>query len=114
MAGSYDHLSMRHVIAFFIAVTLVGSATVAAWDEKPQERLVFQNKGGDVTFTHAAHINREKGECATCHEKLWPQSAAEPLKNSDGCKTCHRAEGRASETKGKGVKCHPNGGAKAG
>ena len=114
MAGSYDHLSMRHVIAFFIAVTLVGSATVAAWDEKPQERLVFQNKGGDVTFTHATHINREKSECATCHEKLWPQSAAESLKNSDGCKTCHHAGGRAFEMKGNCVKCHPSGAAKTG
>ena len=62
-------LSVRHAIALFVAIALVGSATIAAQDKKPPEKLVLQNKGGDVTFTHAAHINREKGECATCHEK---------------------------------------------
>jgi c(7)-type cytochrome triheme protein len=105
---------MRYVIAFLIAVALVGGATVAAQDKKPPEKLVFQTKSGDVIFTHATHINREKGECATCHEKLWPQSAKEPLKSSGGCRTCHHADGRAFEMKGNCVKCHPNGGAKTG
>ena len=105
---------MRYVIAFFLAVTLVGGAMVAAQDKKPPEKLVFQSKGGAVIFTHAAHISREKGECATCHEKLWPQSAQEPLKSSDGCRTCHQAGGRAFEMKGNCVKCHPDGGAKTG
>jgi len=105
---------MRYAIASIVAVMLVGSVTVMAQDKKPPERLVFRNKGGDVTFTHAAHISREKGECATCHEKLWPQSAAEPLKNSDGCKSCHRTGGKAFEMKGNCAKCHPGGGPKAG
>ena len=48
---------------------------LAAQDKKPPEKLVFQYKGGEAVFTHAAHIDREKGECATCHPKLWPQSA---------------------------------------
>lgn len=103
---------MRHAIAFFIAIALVGSAMLAAPDQKPPEKLVFQAKGGDVVFTHAAHINRAKGECATCHEKLWPRSVQEPLKSSDGCRTCHRAGGRAFEMKGNCVKCHPGASAK--
>ena len=78
---------MRHVLLFIIAITLVGAQP---------EKLVFHYKGGDAIFTHAAHIGREKGECATCHPKLWPQSAQEPLKSSDGCKTCHHAGGRRS------------------
>ena len=105
---------MRYAIVCIVAVIVVGSATVTAQSKKPPEELVFRNKGGDVTFTHAAHIGREKGECATCHEKLWPKSSSEPLKNSDGCKTCHHASGRAFEMKGNCVKCHPGSGAKAG
>jgi c(7)-type cytochrome triheme protein len=102
------------MIAFFLAVTLVGGGMVAAQDKKPPEKLVFRAKGGDAIFTHATHIDREKGECATCHEKLWPESAQEPLKSSDGCKTCHHAGGTAFEMKGNCVKCHPNASAKTG
>jgi c(7)-type cytochrome triheme protein len=59
-------------------------------------------------------VSREKGACATCHEKLWPQSTTEQLKSSDGCRACHRAGGRAFEMKGNCVKCHPGDGAKGG
>jgi len=100
---------MRHSIAFLIAVALVGGAIAAAQEKTPPEKLVFQSKGGDAIFTHAAHIEREKGECATCHAKLWPQSAKEPLKSSGGCRTCHLAGGRAFQMQGNCVKCHPGG-----
>ena len=103
---------MRHVFVSLIALTLVGGAMVAAQDKQPPEKLVFRYQGGEAIFTHAAHIDRENGECATCHPKLWPQSAREPLPSSDGCKTCHRAGGRAFEMKGNCVKCHPGGSAK--
>jgi c(7)-type cytochrome triheme protein len=102
------------MIAFLLAVALLGGANVAAQDKKPPEKLAFRYKGGEAIFTHATHINREKGECATCHEKLWPESAKEPLTSSDGCKTCHHAGGRAFEMKGNCVQCHPNGSAKTG
>ena len=89
---------MRHIVVLIAAATLVGA--------QPQ-KLVFQSKGGDAVFTHAAHIGRAKGECATCHPKLWPQSTKESLKSSDGCRTCHAAGGAAFEMKGNCVKCHP-------
>ena len=111
IAASYTLLvsNMRHSLALIVAVTLVGSAMAAAQEKKPPEKLVFQSKRSDVVFTHAAHISREKGECATCHEKLWPQSTTQPLKSSDGCRTCHHAGGAAFEMKGNCAKCHPNG-----
>jgi len=92
-------------------LVLVSIVAVAMFGAQPQ-KLVFQSKRGDVIFAHAAHVDREKGECATCHPKLWPQSAREPLKSSDGCRTCHRAGGPAFESKSNCVKCHPDGGAK--
>ncbi len=104
-------LSTRHVIAVFIAVMLVGGVA-AAQDKRPPEKLVFQTKSGDVIFTHSTHIDRAKGKCATCHDKLWPQSVKEPLKSSDGCRTCHHLFGKAFKMKGNCVKCHPSGNAR--
>ena len=102
-------LPMRHLITVFIGVALVGNAMAAAQDKIPPERLVFQTKAGDVIFIHASHIDRVKGDCATCHDKLWPQSVKEPLKSSDGCRTCHHFFGKAFKMKGNCVKCHPSG-----
>jgi c(7)-type cytochrome triheme protein len=94
---------MRYALLFAIAATLVGAQP---------GRLVFPSKRGDVVFAHAAHVDREKGDCATCHPKLWPQSVQQPLKSSDGCRTCHKAGGPAFESKGNCAKCHPDAGAK--
>jgi c(7)-type cytochrome triheme protein len=97
-----------------MTVALVRSATVAAEGKKPPARLVFPSKQGEVTFDHAAHLKREKGDCTPCHDKLWPQSTKEPLKSSAGCRTCHRAGGASFEMKGNCNKCHPAAAAKSG
>jgi c(7)-type cytochrome triheme protein len=106
-------LSVRHVTAVFITVALFSGAMAAAQDKKPPEKLVFPTKSGNVIFTHSAHIDRAKGKCSTCHDKLWPQSVKEPLKSSDGCATCHRLFGKAFRMKGNCVKCHPGAGTNA-
>ncbi len=99
---------MRHVFALFAAVTLVGLATVAAQDKKPLEKIVFPNKQGAVTFLHARHIERESGDCTSCHDKLWTQTT-EPLKNSSGCHTCHKPDGKAFSARERTncERCHP-------
>jgi len=100
---------MKYVIALFMTVTLVGLATLAAQDKKPPEKIVFPSKQGATTFLHAAHMQRENGDCTTCHDKLWPQSTAEPLKSSTGCHTCHKPDGKAFSARDRGncVRCHP-------
>jgi c(7)-type cytochrome triheme protein len=100
----YDPLSMGSRIAF--AAALVWSATVAAEDKKPPDKLVFPSKSGQITFDHSAHLTRRNGHCAPCHDKLWPKTTAEPLKSSDGCRTCHQAGGVAFEMKGNCKRCH--------
>jgi c(7)-type cytochrome triheme protein len=97
---------MRYVIAFFLAISLVSGTAAAAKEKKPPARLVFPSKAGNVTFNHAAHLKREKGDCTKCHDKLWPQSAKIPVKSSDGCKACHHAQGESFEMKGNCDKCH--------
>ena len=98
---------MRYTLALLMAAALAGGIAATAQDEKPPLKLVFPSKGGDVPFDHAAHVAREKGECTSCHEKLWPKSAKDPLRSSAGCKTCHQHGGRAFETKDNCKKCHP-------
>jgi c(7)-type cytochrome triheme protein len=100
---------MRYFIIFLM--TLSGMAV--AEDSQPPDKLVFPNKGGEVTFNHAAHLKREKGECGSCHDKLWTKSAKMPVKSSDGCRTCHKAGGASFAMKGNCARCHPAGAAKS-
>jgi c(7)-type cytochrome triheme protein len=93
-------------VALLMAAALACSAAAAAEDRKPPAKLLFPSKQGDVPFDHAAHLKREKGHCAACHDKLWPKSTQEPLKSSNGCRTCHKVGGQAFEMKGNCGKCH--------
>jgi c(7)-type cytochrome triheme protein len=97
---------MRQVLGWFLAVVLITGIAIAADDPKPPLKLVFPSKSGPVEFDHAAHLEREKGHCAACHDKLWPQSAKEPLKSSDGCRTCHKAGGKSFPMQDNCKKCH--------
>jgi c(7)-type cytochrome triheme protein len=103
---------MRASILLLILLSSVVVVPPAAGGKKPPAKIVFPTKAGDVIFVHAAHIKREKRNCPVCHDKLWSQSTATPLKSSDGCKTCHHADGAAFEMKGNCAKCHGSGGAK--
>ena len=97
---------MRASILFLILLSSLVVGPSAAGAKKPPAKIVFPTKAGEVVFVHAAHIRREKRNCAVCHDKLWSKSTATPLKSSDGCKTCHHTGGAAFETKGNCAKCH--------
>lgn len=99
----------------FIALGLLSFGVLRAAEEPP-EKLIFESKMGNVTFAHAEHIKREKEECATCHDKLFPQSR-EPINFKAGmhkpaeakktaCAACHVAGGKAFESKGNCKTCH--------
>jgi c(7)-type cytochrome triheme protein len=103
---------MRYLLACVMTVMLIAGVLAAAQDKKPPDKLVIpSSKAGDVIFDHTAHVKREKADCATCHDKLWPQSAKVSIKSSSGCATCHKVDGRSFEMKGNCKKCHPSGGA---
>ena len=102
-------------LGLFLALSLMAVASLRAADEAPP-KLVFDSKMGDVTFDHAAHVAREKKDCTTCHDKLFPRSRA-PLNFKKGmhkpaeaakssCAGCHHAGGSAFATKGNCKKCH--------
>jgi c(7)-type cytochrome triheme protein len=110
---------MRYLIAsFVISVAALG---VLAQEKKPPATLVFEAKVGNVTFEHAAHLKRAKGDCKVCHDTLWPQQKA-PLNFKAGmhkpaeashtsCGSCHSAGSKSFESKGNCNKCHVKAGA---
>ncbi len=102
----------------FVVFLVLGALTfgILKAADKPPEKLVFESKLGNVTFGHAKHIERAKNDCATCHDKLFPQSRA-PLNYKAGmhkpaeakkqaCAGCHVAGGASFESKGNCNTCH--------
>lgn len=109
---------MRKFFSFFV-VTLSILALVALAADKGPDQLVFKTKMKDVVFHHANHVERAKGDCKVCHDKLWPQSAKAPLnykeamhktaeKNKSACAACHVAGGTSFASVGNCNKCHGN------
>jgi len=95
----------------------VGTLALHAQEKKAPEKLTFAAKNGNVTFNHAAHVKAAKGDCKTCHDKLFKEDAKAPLNFKTGmhkpaeaektsCGACHHSDGAAFETKGNCAKCH--------
>ena len=108
---------MRNLISCLLAATVLVGLVVMAQDKKPPTSLVFKTKNGDVTFNHAAHVQRAKNDCKTCHESAFKEDSTAPLnykaglhKTAEGSKTacamCHVAGGASFESKGNCAKCH--------
>lgn len=104
---------MRLLIALLAAAASMVSPPAWAGEKKPPQKLVFPSKSGSVTFYHAAHVQREKGECQVCHPKFVPQSVQVPVKSRTGCGPCHHADGRAFDMQGNCSRCHAGSAEKA-
>jgi c(7)-type cytochrome triheme protein len=110
---------MRTLISVMtVALLLCGLLALAA--DKPPEKLVIETKMGNVTYLHATHLERVKGDCKVCHDKLFQQSAKAPLNYKPSmhkpaetaktsCAACHVAGGTAFATVGNCTKCHVKG-----
>ncbi len=97
---------MRLLITLLAAAALMVPPPAGAEEKKPPQKLVFPSKSGFVTFYHAAHVQREKGDCQVCHPKFVPQSAKVPVKSATACGPCHHADGPAFDMKGNCARCH--------
>ncbi len=109
------NLTNRMLIVYAAALFIMGATVAVA--QKPPDKLTFASKMGNVTFDHAAHVTRAKGDCKTCHDKLFPMSSTAPLnfkaamhKTAEAahtsCGGCHNPTGPGFETKGNCAKCH--------
>jgi len=110
-------LTTRNLTIYAIVVFFLGAFAAIAQDKKPPEKLTFASKMGNVTFDHAAHVMRAKGDCTTCHTKLFPQDSKAALNFKTGmhkpaetsktsCGACHTPGGAAFATTGNCMKCH--------
>lgn len=115
----YREIQMR-IITILTALFVTFSLASLAQEKKAPEKLVFQTKMGNVTYDHAKHLERAKGDCKVCHDKLWAQDAKAPLnfkagmhkvaeKGKTSCATCHVAGGTAFVSTGNCAKCHVKG-----
>ena len=108
---------MKKLIALgtVISLALVAGAMLAE-DKKPPETIVYEAEPGPVTFDHAKHAERAKGDCKACHDAIFAQDKA-PLNYKESmhkkaetdkksCAACHVAGGTAFESKGNCQKCH--------
>ena len=96
---------------------LVFASLIGAQESKVPEKLVFEAALGAVTFDHAQHVEAAGGNCAACHDKLWPQDAQAPLgykarmhrtaeEAKSSCAACHHPDGPSFATKGNCKTCH--------
>jgi c(7)-type cytochrome triheme protein len=108
---------MRKLIAAGTMIAFaVAMGTILAEDKKPPEQITYEAKPGPVTFDHAKHAERVKGDCKACHDAIFHEDKA-PLNYKESthkkaesekksCAACHVAGGTAFESKGNCQKCH--------
>jgi c(7)-type cytochrome triheme protein len=88
----------------------------ATTDGTPQDTILITSPYGNVTFTHAKHYERLKGDCSACHPKVFPQSR-EPLNykkaqhraaeaSMTSCAHCHAVGGTSFAADSNCTKCH--------
>jgi c(7)-type cytochrome triheme protein len=73
--------------------------------------ITLKNKGGDVVFSHTAHVDGVKLACSDCHDKLYINSkkhkkvSMKEMKSGKSCGLCHNGK-QAFSVKSDCAKCH--------
>jgi len=95
------------IMVIFLVTGIICYASFTPPAPEEPIRLMFQNKGGKVLFTHSGHIGNYSLDCIDCHH------------NDDGtynCSQCHEATGdeslpsRADAFHSQCKGCHEEGG----
>ena len=97
---------MRYM--FSVVLVCLLATTVFAGGGKD---ITLKNKGGDVVFSHATHVDGMKLACIDCHDKLFINSkrhkkvSRKEMKNGKSCGLCHNGK-RAFSVKNDCARCH--------
>jgi c(7)-type cytochrome triheme protein len=73
--------------------------------------ITMKNKGGDVLFSHAAHVSGAGKKCTTCHPKLYTDVkqhksvTMKAMQKGKSCGACHDGK-EAFSVKDNCAKCH--------
>jgi len=80
------------------------------------ESRTLETRVGAARFDHARHVAIGKGDCRSCHNKIFPLAKgvlnyadnlhATAEQNKTSCGACHRESGTAFASKGNCLKCH--------
>jgi c(7)-type cytochrome triheme protein len=111
---------MRTLLSILTIVAVACGLLALAADKVPPAKLVFESKMGNVTYQHAKHVERAKGDCKVCHDKLFQQVPKAPLNykasmhkpaetSKTSCAACHVAGGASFASVGNCAKCHVKG-----
>lgn len=71
----------------------------------------LKNKGGDVVFSHDAHVDGMNLACTDCHDKLYLSKGQhktvtmKQMQKGKSCGACHNGK-KAFSVKGDCAKCH--------
>lgn len=95
---------------FSIAITLLlvaapGWAVVGGGD------IIMKSKGGDVVFSHEAHVSGAGQKCTACHDKLFTSSrrhkhmTMKSMQKGKYCGSCHNGK-TAFSVKTDCARCH--------
>jgi c(7)-type cytochrome triheme protein len=102
---------MKYVVkaALLLAVAATpGLAMVGGGD------VTLKNKGGDVLFSHEAHVAGMGLKCSQCHDRLYTTAkqhkkvAMKAMQQGKSCGACHDGK-KAFSVKGDCAKCHKKG-----
>lgn len=73
--------------------------------------ITMKNKGGDVVFSHASHVDGMGLACTDCHDKLYLSKGQhkmitmKQMQKGKSCGACHNGK-KAFSVKGDCAKCH--------
>ena len=97
---------MRFVLlAGLLLVASQSFATVGGGD------VTLKNRGGDVVFSHDAHVSGAEQKCTSCHAKLYTNAkqhkkvTMKEMQKGKSCGACHNGK-TAFSVKGDCAKCH--------
>ncbi len=83
------YLPISVFVVVMAIVALVGYLQPAGTEEMPR-RILFDNAGGKVIFSHQAHDQTYQLDCASCHHEN--PAGGEPGKEPLRCGLCHPPE----------------------
>lgn len=100
---------MKRIVAVTACTVLMHAgaalATVGGGD------ITLKNTGGDVVFSHDAHVEGLGQKCGECHPKLYTNPAQhkavtmKAMQKGKSCGACHDGK-KAFSVKGDCAKCH--------
>ncbi|MGL1862129.1 MAG: cytochrome c family protein [Pseudodesulfovibrio sp.] len=71
------------ILTGILFIAALAGYLIPANSEGPPKRVLLENKGGKVVFTHKAHIDIEDQNCVSCHH------TSGEVQEPPACATCH-------------------------